>query len=167
MVKNLFSMKTVLIGFLWLFTALPHAAQGKESRELTVNLSGYNHTDHGVGSYEVTLQNGATAGAGYLDAGQGGGGLTCCLSIPRVWQAGMTANIVMHTIKNGKDIRVEQTVPVPKYAPADAGRFVVHFLCNGKYKVFVTRYLLGHRKYPLSGTEAQLERGVPIEIIWE
>ncbi|MDN2672026.1 DUF3304 domain-containing protein [Janthinobacterium sp. SUN026] len=167
MLKNLFSRKAVLIGFLWLFTALPHAAQGKESRELTVNLSGYNHTDHGVGSYEVTLQNGATAGAGYLDAGQGGGGLTCCLSIPRVWQAGMTANIVMHTIKNGKDIRVEQTVPVPKYAPADAGRFVVHFLHDGSYKVFVTKYSLGHRKYPLSGKEAELEPGVPLEIIWE
>lgn len=166
MLKNLISMKPALIGFLLLCMAVSHAATGKESKELIVNISAYNHTDHGVGSYEVTLQNGASAGAGYLDAGQGGGGHTCCLSLPRVWQAGMTATIVMHTIKNGKDIRVEQTVPVPKYTADDAGMFIVHFLSNGKYKVFVTRYLLGHRKYPLSGKEAQLERGVPIEIIW-
>ena len=160
-------MRPLLIGFLYFCMAVSQAATGQERKELTVNLSGYNHTDHGIGSYEVTLQNGATAGAGYLDAGQGGGGYTCCLSIPRVWQAGMTANIVMHTIKKGKDIRVEQTVPVPQYAAGDAGLFIVHFLRNGKYKVFVTRYLLGHRKYPLSGKEAQLEPGVPIKIIWE
>ncbi|MCC7680794.1 hypothetical protein [Janthinobacterium sp. FW305-128] len=39
----------------------------------------------------------------------------------------MTANIVIHTVKDGKDVRVEQNVEVPPYAPADAGRFVVIF----------------------------------------
>ena len=79
----------------------------------------------------------------------------------------MKATIVMSTVKNGKDIRVEKTVFVPQYARADAGRFVVHFLHDGSYKVLVTKYLLGHRKYPLSGKEAELEPGIPLEIIWE
>ncbi len=79
----------------------------------------------------------------------------------------MKATIVMDTVKNGKGIRVEKTVSIPRYNSSDAGRFVVHFLYDGSYKVFVTKYLLGHRKYPLSSKEAELESGVPLEIIWE
>lgn len=79
----------------------------------------------------------------------------------------MKATVVMNTIKDGKDISVEKTVPVPQYSQDDAGMFVVHFLHDGSYKVFVTKYSLGHRKYSLSGKEAELEPGVPLEIIWE
>lgn len=79
----------------------------------------------------------------------------------------MKATIVMNTVKNGKRIRVEKTVFIPRYDSSDAGRFVVHFLHDGSYKVFVTKYLLGHRKYPLAGKEAELEPGIPLEIIWE
>ena len=69
--------------------------------------------------------------------------------------------------KNGKRIRVAKTVFIPRYDSSDAGRFVVHFLHDGSYKVFVTKYLLGHRKYPLSGKETELQPGKPLEIIWE
>jgi hypothetical protein len=62
---------------------------------------------------------------------------------------------------------VEKMVPILQYSCAEASKLVVHFLHDGSYKVFVTRYLLGHRKYPLSGKEAELEPGVPLEIIWE
>lgn len=44
---------------------------------------------------------------------------------------------------------------------------VRHFLHDGSYKILVTKYLLGHRKYPLAGKEAELEPGIPLEIIWE
>lgn len=40
----------------------------------SVSLTAYNHTEHGVGSYRVILEDGASAGAGYLDPGAGGGG---------------------------------------------------------------------------------------------
>ena len=153
--------------FLCGFILFSNMACSKEPMKIDVNLTAYNHTEHGIGSYIVTLEDGSSAEAGYLDPGQGGGGKTCCLSIPSVWRPGMKATIVMDTVKNGKDIRAEKTVPVPQYARADASKFVVHFLHDGSYKVFVTRYLLGHRKYPLSGKEAELEPGVPLEIIWE
>ena len=142
-------------------------ACSKEPMKIAVNLTAYNHTEHGVGSYIVTLDDGSSAEAGYLDPGEGGGGKTCCLSIPATWKPGMKANIVMNTVKNGKRIRVEKMVFIPRYDSSDAGRFVVHFLHDGSYKVFVTKYLLGHRKYPLAGKEAELEPGVPLEIIWE
>jgi len=153
--------------FLFIFLSFSVAACGKDTMKTSVSLTAYNHTEHGVGSYRVILEDGASAGAGYLDPGAGGGGRTCCLSIPSVWKPGMKATVVMNTIKDGKDISVEKTVPVPQYSQDDAGMFVVHFLHDGSYKVFVTKYSLGHRKYPLSGKEAELEPGVPLEIIWE
>lgn len=61
----------------------------------------------------------------------------------------------------------KKTVPVPKYNADDTGMFIVHFLHDGNYKVFVTKYLLGHRKYHMSGKEAELEPGIPWRIIWE
>ena len=79
----------------------------------------------------------------------------------------MKATIVMDTVKGDRRIRVEKIVSIPQYTSSDASIFVVHFLHDGSYKVFVTKYSLGHRKYPLSGKEAELEPGVPLEIIWE
>jgi len=80
--------------------------QGKMN--VTVNLSAYNHTETGVGGYVVTLSNGSRMEAGFLAPGKGGGGMTCCLSIPATWHSGMTANIIMSSIKDGKEIRVEK-----------------------------------------------------------
>ena len=135
--------------------------------KIDVNLTAYNHTEHGVGSYIVTLDDGSSAEAGYLGPGEGGGGKTCCLSIPLVWKPGMKATIVMDTVKGDKRIRVEKIVSIPQYTSSDASIFVVHFLHDGNYKVFLTKYSLEHRKYPLSGKEAELEPGVPLGIIWE
>ncbi|WP_128139544.1 DUF3304 domain-containing protein [Janthinobacterium lividum] len=153
--------------FLCIFLLFSNIACSKEPMKIVVNLTAYNHTENGVGSYIVTLDDGSSAEAGYLAPGEGGGGKTCCLSIPATWKPGMNATIAMHILKNGKPIRVEKTVSIPRYNPSDAGRFIVHFLHDGSLKVFVTKYLLGHRKYPLSGKEAELEPGIPLEIIWE
>lgn len=163
---NLFGKKLACI-FLCIFLSFSNIACSKESMKTSVSLTAYNHTESGVGSYIVTLADGTSVEAGYLAPGEGGGGETCCLSIPSVWKPGMKATISMHILKNGKPIRVEKTVSVPRYNSSDAGRFVVHFLHDGSLKVFVTKYSLGHRKYPLSGKEAELEPGVPLEIIWE
>lgn len=153
--------------FLCGFLVFLNTACSKEAMKIDVNMTAYNHTEHGVGSYVVTLEDGSSAEAGYLSPGEGGGGKTCCLSIPATWTPGMKAAIVMHTVKNGKPVRVEKTVAIPHYNSSDADRFVVHFLHDGSYKILVTKYLLGHRKYPLAGKEAELEPGIPLEIIWE
>ena len=166
-VMKCFSFRNFNYGFIVIFLLFSNMACSKENMMLSVNVSAYNHTEHGIGGYLVTLSTGSRVEAGYLDPGSGGGGYTCCLAIPATWQAGMTAKIRMHTIKNGKEISVEKTVPIPKYVSSDAGNFIVHFLHDGSCKVFVTKYILGHRKYPLSGKEAELEPGVPVEIIWE
>ena len=163
---NLFGKKSDCV-FLCIFLLFSNISCSKESMKTSVSLTAYNHTENGVGSYTVTLADGTSVEAGYLAPGEGGGGETCCLSIPSVWKPGMKATISMPILKNGKPIRVEKIVSVPRYNSSDAGRFVVHFLHDGSLKVFVTKYSLGHRKYPLSGKEGELEPGVPLEIIWK
>ena len=130
------------------------------------SLVGYNHTEHGIGSYIVTTSDGAWVEAGYLDPGGGGGSFMGAVSLPKKWKPGITVTVTMSTVKNGQDIRVERVLPVPRY-DAHANFFVVHFLHDGSYRILVTRVLLGHREYPLSGKEAELEPGKPLEIIWE
>ena len=166
-VKKKLLPKNFLNVFLYILMAFSNTACSKEDMKISVNLTAYNHTEHGVGSYIVKLADGSWTEAGFLAPGQGGGGETCCLSIPAVWKNGMEVTVIMDTIKDGKDVRVEKVVPVPLYVASDAGRFVVHFLHDGRYKVFVTKYSLGHQKYPLSGKEAELQPGVPLEIIWK
>lgn len=81
------------------FILFSTVACNKQSMKTVVSLTAYNHTEHGIGSYIVTLDDGSSAEAGYLDPGEGGGGKTCCLSIPATWKPGMEANIVMNTVK--------------------------------------------------------------------
>lgn len=133
---------------------------------MLLSLVGYNHTEHGIGGYVVRLADGSWDEAGYLGPGEGGGSMMGSVSVPMRWQPGMTVTVFMYTVKNGQDIRVEKVVPVPRY-DSHANYFVVHFLHDGSYRILVTRVLLGHREYPLSGKEAELEPGKPLEIIWE
>ena len=60
--------------FLCVFLLFSNVACSKESMKISVSLTAYNHTEHGVGSYIVTLEDGSSAQAGYLDPGQGGAG---------------------------------------------------------------------------------------------
>jgi hypothetical protein len=41
----------------------------------------------------------------------------------------------------------------------------VHFLRDGEVKVFANRLSLWHPDYPLKGKEAELQPGVPIEVL--
>lgn len=164
---KIISKKNLFFYVICIIFSILNIACSKELMKISVNVTAYNHTENGIGSYEVKLADSSSVEVGFLAPGNGGGGQTCCLSIPDVWQPGMKVTIVMNGVKAGKDIREEKTVSVPKYSPDDVGMLVVHFLHNGSYKVFVTKYLLGHRKYPLSGKEAELRPGVPLKIIWE
>lgn len=131
-----------------------------------LDVTSYNHMVTGVGNAEVTLL-GHTAGAGYLWPGDGGGSYTCCISVPTIWRPGLIAKITFETHENGRKVTITQDVEIPKYEEGDLYLFSVHFLYNHTVKAFVTKYTLGHRKYPLKGKEAELVPGKPIEIEWE
>lgn len=142
------------------------SACSKQSSTTPLTLTAYNHTDRGIGEYSVKISTGAGGGAGYLDAGAGGGGYTCCVSVPSLWRPGLMVTVTKEIMVGNVETTVERIVEIPKYDLKNASLFSVHFLRDGDVKVFVTGLSLGHRDYPLKGKEAELKAGVPIEIIW-
>lgn len=163
----------------WLLTLLCamflSTACSKEPAMTGLSLTGYNHTEEGISSYSVEVEGGAEGGSGFIAPGAGGGGFTCCVSVPVVWRPGIKVTVkkivtrVKKTTAGEKyyDIETKHVTTLPKYEKKDMGHFDVHFLYNGDVKVFVTMLTLGHRKYPLAGKEAEMKPGVPLEITWE
>jgi len=154
----------------WLFAifcaSLLSTACSKKPATTSLELTGYNHTEQGIGSYSVSIVGGEGTGAGYLDSGSGGGGFTCCVSVPTIWQPSMTVTVKWDGWEKGAEKTLTRVVPVPKYDAKTAGTLDVHFLYSGEVKVFVTMYTLGHRDYPLKGKEAEMKPGVPLKIVW-
>jgi hypothetical protein len=146
-----------------------NVACSSDSSTLDLAVTGYNHTEKGIGSFTVSRgdgKDGIGIEFGYLGAGSGGGKFTCCASVPRVWPPGMTVKVTWDGWVKNTEQTLTRVVPVPQYDAKTASTFDVHFLHNGEVKVFVTRYTLGHRDYPLKGKEAEMKPGVPVKIIW-
>jgi hypothetical protein len=148
-----------------LLIAVTCSACSRESLTL-LDFTAYNHTDQGVGEYSISIPNGGGGGAGYLDPGAGGGGYTCCISIPSVWRPGITVIVSRTTMVNNVETTIKQVVSLPKYDAKTASTMNIHFMRDGSVKAFVTRIMLGHPDYPLKGKEAELKPGVPITIRW-
>jgi len=126
---------------------LPLAACGDD--RMGIEVVGYNHTDHDIGDFAV---NGG--GGSYLGKHEGGGGFTCCISLPAKYQPGMTVQVSWSGLEVGTP--QTRTVVVPPFGPHDTGMFAVHFLRNGQVKVFVTMLGPLHPDYPLKGDEAKM-----------
>lgn len=125
---------------------------------MTLNLVGYNHMADGIANFDVQIKGGSKTGGGFLDAGSGGGGMICCISVPEKWQPGLAAQVNAEAYSNsGEKYQIAKQMFIPQYAPDQAGHVSVHFLCNGEIKIFVTRYALWHPDYPLKGELAKLK----------
>jgi hypothetical protein len=139
-----------------------NVACSSDSSTLDLSVNGYNHTEKEIGSFTVSRgdgKGGIGIEVGYLGAGSGGGGLTCCVSVPRVWPPGMTVKVTWDGWDKNTEKTLTRVVPVPQYDAKKASTFDVHFLHNGEVKVFVAAYLLGHPDYAAqrqgSGDEAR------------
>ncbi|GFZ98796.1 hypothetical protein GCM10011408_19310 [Dyella caseinilytica] len=115
---------------------------------MSLDVVGYNHTDHDIGYFSVNNAGGAYEGK------HEGGKSVCCISISEKYKPGMTVTVRWGGLEIGTP--QQRTVEVPPYHPDDGGEFHVHFLRDGNVKVFVTRYMLWHPNYPLKGDEAKL-----------
>lgn len=133
------------------------AASGAAFAAVSTGVVGYNHMARGIGYFTVKIDDGKPVTAGYLGAGSGGGGKTCCLLLPD-WHGGLKVKVISQQETGGKLEMMEQLVPVPRWDPARTSNLNVHFLANGKIKVFVAASGLGSEDYPLQGKEALLKR---------
>jgi hypothetical protein len=121
-----------------------------------LELTGYNHTSKSIGSYSVDIPGGEGTGAGFLASGEGGGGSTCCLTIPKQWAAGYFITVRWKSYAGEIERECSTTVPIPRYDIDNSRLLNVHFLRNGKVVAFVTRLSLRHADYPLKGKDAEM-----------
>ena len=120
-----------------------------------LQLTAYNHTAAGVGAYSVEIPGGKGTSAGFLGSGEGGGGFTCCVSVPTKWRAGMSIAVTQYSIVDGKNVETTSTVPLPEYDADNSSTLSIHFLSSGAVRAYVTPYALGHPEYPLQGKDAE------------
>jgi hypothetical protein len=139
---------TLLLRLLTLALLLSSCTEKKFPAAVT----GYNHMSHfAIAMYSV---NGAP-GKNLNEAG-GGGGQSCCISLPEHWHPGIEAKIVWRYDKAPDDTSPlpppqEKTVLIPEYKWA--GRLQVHFYEHHKVTVVVSNCSLGHPFYPLPLTD--------------
>ncbi len=144
------------------------SACSKEPDGVSANMNAYNHGTDGIVQYDVELSTGAAVGSGFIGPGKGGGAMTCCVMLPAAWSPSLSATVrKIIALDNGEKRTVIKTVAIPKYDASLPNHLSVHFLHDGNVKVFVTKYLLGHQNYPLTGKEAELVPGVPLKIRWK
>ncbi|MCP3723236.1 DUF3304 domain-containing protein [Paraburkholderia sp. CNPSo 3272] len=114
-----------------------------------LDVVGYNHTDHSIGSFSVNSE------AGSFLAKHEQGGFACCVSVHAKYTPGMT--VTVRWTDNYDKNPQSRTVTVPPFRPKDTGVFAVHFLRSGEIKVFVTDLVLTtNPEYPLKGDEAKM-----------
>jgi hypothetical protein len=124
-----------------------------EHRDFPSGITGYNHTDNTIASFDVDGVWG-----GNVRPHTGGGSSACCVQLPLPWHEGLTVKIDW---EDDKGQQHERVVPVPRYDAKSLGIFNVHFLRSGEVKVFDLNGGLGSPDYPFQGDEADLKPGIP------
>lgn len=147
------SVRLGLRPFTLAISCIAFACFGCGETSFSSQITGYNHTDKTIGSFDV---NGVWGGNAVPHSG--GGSSTCCLQLPLPWRPGLTVQIDWEDEKGQQHVRV---VPVPRFDAKSLGIFNVHFLRSGEIAVFEINAGLGHPDYPLKGEEANLKPGVP------
>ena len=108
------------------------------------SIVGINYSSHAISAFRV---NGYEAG--YVDAHGGGGGLVCCVGVPRRWRNGLTAKVQWTEDERDPAKWRELVVPIPRYQRNETSLFAVHFYEDRTVKVLVTNIAHWHPKYPL------------------
>ncbi len=115
----------------------------------SAGVTGYNHTSNrSIYTFGVNGSMGMPLGPE-----EGGGGTSCCATIPSQWRPGINVK-VRWEYQNFRDIPAPQPevreaeVELPRYIQNDIGRIAVHFFPDHKIKVVVTSKDIGHPQYP-------------------
>ncbi|WP_322028895.1 DUF3304 domain-containing protein [Paraburkholderia sp. J76] len=137
------------VAILALSGALALHRTAKADETMGLDVVGYNHTDHDIGSFSVNSEAGSYIGKHEQ------GGFACCVALPAKFSPGMTVTVKWTDAYNKNP--QSRIVTVPPFSPKDTGVFAVHFLRSGEIKVFVTDLVfITNPDYPLKGDEATM-----------
>jgi hypothetical protein len=118
---------------------------------IPASVTGYNHmSDWAIERFSVD-----GAGGPNLMPESGGGGFSCCASLP-YWRPGMKVKVqwAYATTQGGPTPPPPQEaiVEVPQYS-SEGGNIQAHFYPDHKVKVVVSKYGIRHPLYPMSEEE--------------
>lgn len=125
-----------------------------EKSTVDVNLHGVNYSGETF-SYVVSDPKTPDSGSGgELIDPFGAGGMTCCVTLPKVWRPGIRLKVqATHWLKERPDgslpeIKEEHIVEVPRYVDGKPGEMWVLREADGKVTVISSDFQPNHVKWP-------------------
>lgn len=156
--------------------ALLHARTKSDDR-MPASIVGVQHlgSDHLI--HEFYVNKGYYGNVGQ---GGGGGGFTCCVTLPKHWYPGLTADVRWEAYRVIKptDPAEEETVEsagiyraqVPVEAYQQSGKFFVHFFPNGRVRIVVSSISPSGDGHPIRKGDARegllATAGTPVKEIF-
>ena len=128
------SLQNVLLAALLLLVSACDATPD-DNEPATANIAGYNYTEDGIARFYVNGRGGMSIKA------YGDGGFLCCVSYPRIWRPGLTAEVRWATVSGlpwGDPTLTwhQATVPIERYEQTGT-RMNVHFLPDGEVRILI------------------------------
>lgn len=155
--------------------ALLHARPRGNNR-MPASIVGVQHlgSDHLIHEFYVNKRY-----YGNVGEGGGGGGLSCCVTLPKHWYPGLTADVrwEAYRIIKPTDSAEEETVEsagiyraqVPVESYREPGMFFVHFFSNGRVRIVVSPFDHTADEHPIRWRDPQASllatAGVPVKDI--
>lgn len=122
---------------------------GCADRSTDLQIVGLNYTDRYISMFSVN------GGMGPNVSPNGGGGkFACCVTVPRRWRPGLTANIRWTNDMRSHDGWKSIIVEIPKYGFDDLGFIAVHFYPDDTIKVLITTKGTRYLGYPYPRPES-------------
>ena len=125
-----------------------------EKSTVDVNLHGVNYSGETFTYVVSDPANPDSGSGGELIDPFGAGGMTCCVTLPKVWRPGITLQVrTSHWLKERPDgtlpeIKEEHIVEVPAYVDGKPGEIWVLRETDGKVSVISSDFQPNHPKWP-------------------
>ncbi|WP_420475412.1 DUF3304 domain-containing protein [Noviherbaspirillum sp. ST9] len=116
-----------------------------ESSNIGVSISGVNYSDQPITYLLSDPHNPASVGGEPVDP-FGAGGLMCCFSLPKTWQAGIKVRVRIFDT-NRKEVK-DDILELPPYVDGKPGQLWAVYHQDGSAEVFSTQYGPPHERWP-------------------
>lgn len=124
------------------------ARPGDDDAAIGLKLNALNYTDVPIGTFYV---DGTWGGNVPARIGSAGGGITCCVSVPRQWRPGLTVKVEWRNdemYKRNPDAVASRVVPIEQYGSFSDGYLWIVFFPGDRIKAYASPWLPGAPAFP-------------------
>ena len=164
-------LSTLILGVAFGVFVLIHSYTKAEDR-IPVSIIGAQHLGYGYEIDEFYVDQGYFGDVG--EGGSGGGGIVCCVTLPRKWREGLKVDVrwkVSHVVRSLDEKRVETAkiegmyhaiVPVEQYIKT--GDLFVHFFSGGQVRVVVSEFSADSEQHPIQISDSRAGKNAAVGI---